>query len=373
MSEAATGGAAAPAPSAPQSPASGASAPASSAESRGTSSQQSLPGIGATHQGHTTGEASYQEKVEKAEAKQKAKLPWKTKAKIGEEEQELEIDVAPFLESYKHRVKVDGQESEVELAELAKRYERSMASIKRFEEASALRKQFEAERQAMAEREQKLEQAFADENKIIPIIRRTLGEEKWSRIIKEEQEAQARLAALSPEQREWLTTAEQRERELAQQAAKVRQQEQAIQAQREQYINRQAEERQRQFIAEWVPALEKAGLPAKVKGPNGEMVPNPRLIREVATVVRAAREAGTAITIEEAVRTVREEYEQLVGYEVERRKAAEMEALQQQPGRSQPAAHSASEERPASRPATSGRMTTDDFRRQLRQMDGKRR
>lgn len=295
-------------------------------------------------------------------------VPWKTKHKIGEEEHELELDVSPFLAEYKRKVKLDGREFEVPLEEAFKSYERVRSSMSRFDEAAKARKEAEAVKTQMAEREKRIEAALTNPKTALDFVERTLGEDAFLTAITERIRARMEYDALPPEvrqQRDQMTAAErklmERERQLADRDRQIAEREKAVAAEREQRINAMAQERQKQIIAEWVPALEAAGLPAKL---NGQ--PNQRMIQMLADTMVRAKRSGMPMTLSEGIATVREEYEAMVGYSVQQRQTQAMEAAQAQPGRGENVTPPTQRQPPARK-----YQTAEEYARELRKTWGR--
>lgn len=295
-------------------------------------------------------------------------VPWKTKHRIGDQEHELEIDVSPFLDSYRRKVKLPKRQGEghdevdVPVEEAFKSYERVRSSMARFDEASRLRKEAETMRSEMQEREKRIEAALRDPKKVLALARQTLGEDVFLASITEQIAERIEYEKLSPQeraQRDRMTEAEKRaatrERELAQRAAAIERKEREVREAEERRMSALADVRQQQLIAEWTPKIEAAGLPAKL----GDK-PNMRIIRMVASTMQDAKRSGIAMTLEEAIGIVREEYEAMVGHSVQARQAAAIQAAQEQPGIAEPMV---SQRRAP--PQRSG-VSFEDFERSLR-------
>jgi hypothetical protein len=266
-------------------------------------------------------------------------VPWKTKVKLGEEELETEVDVAPFLESYKRKVKLDGEEVEVGPDDAFKSYERHKTSMKRFEEAAKIRTEAEQRHAQLDQQVEQIRAIVSDPVKGFALLEKNLGTEKVDEWAIQRALKLVELEQMTPEQRQQHTARTEAERqaaarqaELDRREAAIRQQEERAKAEREKRITQMAAERQRAMIAEWTPKLDAAGLPAMLPGPDGKSVPNERIFRMVAETMRRARDAKAPITIDDAIAMVRDEYEALVGPALERRRRAELDALQQQPG-----------------------------------------
>lgn len=347
MSDAAPIAAPAAAPSAPT------SAPAASPASSAPASAPSPP----------TGQQAPAEATAAPAPPKRDPVPWKTKHRIGEEEHEIELDVSPFLAEYKRKVKLDGREFEVPLEEAFKSYERVRSSMSRFDEAAKARKEAEAIKTQMQQREQALEAALTDPRKILAIAERTLGEDAFMEAITERIRSRLEYEGLPPEQRQQrdqMTAAERkladREREIAKRDREVAQREAALKAEREQRIDTMAKARQQQMVAEWTPMLEAAGLPAKLNG-----APNMRLMRMLAETLTTAKRAGMPMTLADGIASVRDEYEAMVGYSVQQRQAQAMAAAAEQPGRAENVTP------PAQRaPARKQYTNAADFERELR-------
>lgn len=361
MSDAAASAPAAPAPSAP------ASAPSSSGAPASPVSNAPAPPSGA--------------QTPPAAPPTREPVPWKTKARIGEQEHELELDVSPFLAEYKRKLKLDGEEVEVGLDDAFKSYERAKPSFKRFEEAAQMRRDAEAERTRLKQQVEAIEGHLTDPARAPQVMRKALGPKYTAAVLADlrqsiangDHEAVEGIAEivrerleyekLPPEQRQQrdqMTAAErraaEREAQLAQREREIARREAETKAAHEKRIDQLAQERRAQLVAEWTPALEKAGLPT-----------HPRIMAMLAQTLRHAKDNAIPLTLPDAVSQVREEYEALVGHAVQQRQQATTEAVQQQPGRGEPAAPAAAPRVRQPNGQFGRAETAEDFARRLRQ------
>lgn len=277
-----------------------------------------------------------------------------------------EIDIAEAFESYKHRVKVDGQEIEVPFKDLEKSYERVRASMKRFEQAAAKDKEVAAREQKMAAREAEIVATLRDPAKALALVKRTLGDELFVRAISQELSERVKYERLTPEQRAEVDrrrkqeTQQQRlDRELSERKRMLDEREKKFQA--------AEDERMRTRIrASITEALTAAKLPT-----------NDHVIGLVASKRAAAMRAGASMTMEEAIGEVRGELRELFGAfgsdpeqlremvgddGAEALRRAELAKLEQQPGRRQ--------QPPVKAPAPAApkrRRTLEDLQRELAQ------
>lgn len=291
-------------------------------------------------------------------APQRAPVPWKTKARIGDAEHEVEIDVDPFLRDYKRKVTFDGREVELGLDDAYRLHGLEQASFRRFREAGDAKKAAEREVGEMRGKIERLGAALGDPQRVVPMMRKTLAEKYIPTIAAELRSAvedgdPAALQALTeivtervtyekmaPDQRSVFDATRTRSREAERRAAELDARDRQIAA-REKAIKERAEREteaesqriQQQRIAEWVPKIEAAGLPAMTKGPDGQQVPNRRVIAWVADALVNAREAGHPITLERAIELAREEYEAMVGPALTRSRQQQSAAIDAQPGR----------------------------------------
>jgi hypothetical protein len=284
----------------------------------------------------------------------KPRFPWKTKARVGDAEQELELDLA----EYKHRVKVDGEELEVPFEDLGKSYERVRASMKRFDEASKLKREVEQREQAMAAKVQKLEETLRNPQSAARVLKRALGEERFYDMLANELAQRIEYEKLPPDQRAAFDQRSQQEQTLSRREQELARREAEIKRAEEQRVGRLAEQRQQQLVAEWVPALEAAGLPAKLS--NGQ--PNGRMIAMLAETLSTARRNSVPMTLREAVAMVRDEYNELVSHHQRQQQQQTVAALEAQPGRMDPAAPTAP---PPVQRQPQRRMSAVDFQREL--------
>lgn len=318
MTTGAPNGAPAPTTAAP-SPAPSAPAASPAPASNGTR----LPPGGALSGAPHPPSGAQQQAAAEAEAPLSKRFPWKTK--IGE--QEHEIDLA----EYRHRVKIDGQDYELGLDELAKNQERLRSSMKRYDEASRLKKDAEAAVAKIEQEKRSIVAQLKDPAQALGLLRRALGVDRFNDAVIGEYRRLKAYAEMPDEERAVYDRHSQREDQLQRQRYDLERREQAIKAAEDARMQRLETERARALIAEWVPALERAGLPVKV---NGQI--NERFTRMLAVEIKKARDNKVPMTLEEAVNLVREDYENMVGYEVQRRQAAAVAQLEAQPGRADP-------------------------------------
>ena len=184
-----------------------------------------------------------------------------------------------------HRVKIDGEEIEVSTEELERGYQRARAAAKRFEEASALRKQLDSEKEQIRGWVESLKGDPITMLEQLGVDMRSKIEEHYSTLLAREQ--------MSPEQRE-----------LHDLKAKMRQQE-SEKAERERQAREQAEQAaatqyRERFTSELTEALDMAGIPADDRA---------AYIPQAAALMRASlREDGTsALTVQDIARHLVEE------------------------------------------------------------------
>ena len=321
-------------------------------------------------------------------AVERTPVPWKTKAKIGDAEHEVDLDVSPFLETYKRKVKLDGEEVEIGLDDAYKSTERAKASFKRFEEAAKERKAVDAERAQLTQQIERIERRLSSPDHAPAVMRQALGAKYTSAVVadlrravqggdRDALEAMADVVAerleyerLPPEQRQQrdaMTAAEmraaQREQQAAQREREIDGRERAMKASEERRIDAMAQVRQRELVAEWTPALERAGLPA-----------TPRVMREVARVISDARANKIPKTLADAISEVAEDLAGLTQHAAQRQQAAVTQAVAQQPGAVPPQAPTtAPKPRDPSGRFQGDAMTAEQFARDLRSSWGKKR
>lgn len=286
-------------------------------------------------------------------------VPWKTKARVGDAEHELELDVSPFLESYKRKLKLDGEEVEVSLEDAFKGYERAKPSYKRFEEAAQMRREVEAERAKLKQQIETIEGHLADPVRAVPIMQQALGPKYVSAVlgdlrqrvnagdaeainglvdIVEERQAYLQLSPEDRARRDRMTEAERRaaereaaiaarEREIAERDRRAREAE-------ERRIEQIKHERIQALTAEIVPQLDALGVPVKLDDGNVDYT----WVQEVGRIMRHAQENQIPKTLSEAVREVGERYKRMVSHALQRQQQSQMQAIQEQPGRAAPSA-----------------------------------
>jgi hypothetical protein len=332
----------APAASAPPS-----SAPASSG--LGTNGTARPPGGALNGAPHPPGGAQ-EAPPDALAAPPRPRFPYKTK--IGE--QEHEIDLA----DYRHKVKIDGQEYELSIGDLANNQERLRSSMKRYDEASKIKRDAEALSQRLETEKQTIVRQLKDPEQGLSLLKRALGVERFNEAIVSAVKRLVAYNQMPDDQRAAYDQQTQREEVFARRQSELERREAAIKQNEEQQIQRLQAEREKALLAEWIPALERVGLPAKV---NGE--PHMGIVRMLARKLREARDLKAPMTLEEAARAVREDYEGLVGHEVSRRQELARAQVESQPGRMDP-------EPPANRPAPrarpASRMSAAEYERNLR-------
>lgn len=188
--------------------------------------------------------------------------------------QEMEVD--SFLKSRKHRVKVDGKESEVDFDELVKGYTHGAAANARMREAAEARKELEAARQ----RERQLLESMRNPDSIFEIAKRQgidIDSYMHDRVLKKMQ-----YEMMSPEER----ASYERDRKLEQYEAREKKEAEARQ---------KAElERMRQHA---VTELE-TNILAHLEKQGGNV--SPAVVGRAVDAMIAAMQAGQEISIEEA-------------------------------------------------------------------------
>lgn len=285
------------------------------------------------------------------------KIQFPFKAKIGE--QEHEIDLA----EYRHKVRIDGQEYELGLDELAKNQERLRSSMKRYEDASRLKKEAEARAAQVQAREEQLGRALRDPAQAFALLRRTLGEDGLIQAAADLVSKRLEYERLAPEQRQIHDRYSKQEQELEQRRAELDRRQAEIDRHNKEREDRLTEEHRQRLLAQWVPALESAGLPAKI---NGE--PNMRLVRMLAETLRVARANNVPLTFSEAIGEVKRDFEAMFGFVRQREQAEQIAALESQPGRIPPEVPST----PARAPAQRRPISAEEYARQLRKTWDKR-
>lgn len=272
---------------------------------------------------------------ETAAAKAK-RLLWKRTLEDGTE---AEHD----LTDYRHKVKLKEGDREVEreasIEELARGYERTKTSMKRFEEAAEIRKQAAETVKASDAREQRIVETLQNPKTALALVKRALGEKAFLEAINQEVMERMDYDRMTPAQRtefdrrrEAETAAERRARELDEREARIKQGEKAE-------SERQMKQAVEKAKGEVSAALTAAKLP--VTGTT---------IALVAERMAMARRTGAPLTLDEAVADTREELrgylgefakdpatlKDLLGENAEALRAAELEELREQPGRRAP-------------------------------------
>jgi hypothetical protein len=188
--------------------------------------------------------------------------------------QEMEVD--SFLKSRKHRVKVDGKESEVDFDELVKGYTHGAAANARMREAAEARKELEAARQ----RERQILESMRNPDRLFEIAQKQgidIDSYMHDRVLKK-----MKYDLMSPEER----ASYERDRKLEQYEAREKKEAEARQ---------KAElERMRQHA---VTELE-TNILAHLEKQGGNV--SPAVVGRAVDAMIAAMQAGQEISIEEA-------------------------------------------------------------------------
>lgn len=308
-----------------------ATAPGStSAADASASARGAAPDVGAPA-GRTAKE------VAKDAAARREAVMWKHRLEDGTE---LEIDIADAIAGHKRKVKVDGEEVEVGLDDAFRSFERVRASMKRFDEAAAIKKDAETKIARAEAREAKVRETLSDPTKALPLVKRILGEDLYYRAIAEDVADRVKYERLPPEQRSQVdrqrkaqTEAERVEAQLAARKAELDRRER-------EFSEREGRTHVDRARAEITAELEHARLPV-----------TQTTIGLLARVKAQAARAGTKLSPEEAVAEVRSELRsmmsglaadpsalrELLGENgADALRQAELARLQEQPGRRAP-------------------------------------
>lgn len=277
-------------------------------------------------------------------------------------------------EARRHKVTVDGEELEVDEAELLRGYSRTRAANKRFEEAAKTRKELEASRAEIASREREFTETIRmvrDPRTRAEAITRLLGgEDALAELATDVLVKRMEWEALPKEERERRSKMTEREKALVEEERKIEAREKALRERHEREVETRAKALQAEYTKIFPVALTKAGAPS-----------TPAAVQRLARTMSDALEAGSPLTVDEAAQIVAEDIREevraissgadpktlraLLGDSAEKLRTAELDALRAQPGRSapQPAKR---EEPPQLRASRERPLSTDDVRRMFR-------
>lgn len=316
MSEAA---APAPAPAAPSgggAPSGGSPAPSPSS-SGGGGSESSQPSSNATGSRQPLSSGG-------APPAKPARAPHLIKHKhVGPDgaELEIELDIADHLHSSKHKIKSDGEERELSLAELLERAPLADGAFRRMREGNEAKKQFEQ----LQTQVKQLNEAFRDPKKVRDILSKTLGPEKSRQLMEQWLADAIAEEKMTPEQRELRARETESERKFREREEALERREAAFKQAEEKRIEAEKKAFRERWAKEWPGHLERAGV--KV---------TPRTIALMAEAKQDADRGGYSLSDEEAAREVAAEIGRLVG-EVGKQTPAQREEqlrlLESQPGR----------------------------------------
>lgn len=179
----------------------------------------------------------------------------------------------------KYKVKVEDQETEVDETELVSGYQLKKASMKKFEEAAAVRKQVEGLLQ------------YVKQNPFDPRLKQIFGEDWNPEALAEDMVIKKyEREKMSPEQQE---LADLREREKQRALAE----EQAKKDQETQEFEKNVEIQRQKLISDFVPAIEKMGLPK-----------NTESMRRMVHVLRMSNMNGIPLAPDQIAEQVHEDY-----------------------------------------------------------------
>lgn len=191
-----------------------------------------------------------------------------------------EMDIDSFLKTRKHRVKVDGKESEVDIDELVKGYTHSSAANARMREAAEERKEARKELEAARQRERRLLESMRNPEHLFELAQKQgidIDSYMHDRVLKK-----MKYEIMSPEER----ASYDRDRKLEQYEAREKKEAEAKQkAELERMSQHAVTELETNILAH----LEKQG---------GNV--SPAVVGRAVDAMIAAMQAGQEISIEEA-------------------------------------------------------------------------
>lgn len=182
----------------------------------------------------------------------------------------------------KIRITIDGKEETLTLKEAASRVQKRGAAEKRFEEARATKAEGEAAIAAVERFEKLLSEGREEEAEAL--LERVMGSDRFSKVVKARMAREARMAAMTPEERAQLE-AQERSRTLDEREAKIKEAEaQRAKEAEEAEVTKLTETARAGAIKAFKPALEAAGLPL-----------TPQTMGEMAQIARTLLAAGKAV------------------------------------------------------------------------------
>lgn len=238
----------------------------------------------------------------------------------------------------KHKVKIDGQELEVDEPELLKSYERSKASYKRFEEAARLKREVEARERELTETLQLLR---SPKHRVEAIARLLGGEDALADMATDVLMKRMEWESLPEPERRRRSEMTEREKRIEEEERRLAAREEAARKKRDAEVAAEAERMQQEWMRTWPDILKKAGAP-----------PSRGAIARMAGVMKEALEIGVDLTPQEAAQRVAEEIREemraiasdadpeqlrtLLGPGADKIRAAEVATARAQPGRIPP-------------------------------------
>lgn len=298
MSEVGGTPAAAPA-SAPSSPSASSGAPSGA----GTSTPNQVSSAQTGSQGmQQTPETSQQ-----ASQPTRAPVLIKHRAQIGDQEHEIELDIAEHLAEHlaaqRFKFKADGADHDLSWEEVQQRLPMSQAAWKRMSQAAEATKKAEATVKEAQDWRARVEGTLRNPKTAMPLLEKALGgREQTLRVLEAYVADHLAEQKLTPQQRQQREVESTRQRELDARDRALAEREARIRADDERNAKAEEDQLVQRFTQEWPKALQGEGLPQ-----------TKQTMRMMARILSEAHAGGYQMTAAEAAREVKAEVQALLG------------------------------------------------------------
>lgn len=236
-------------------------------------------------------------------------------------EHELDIDIAEHVHNSKHRIKSDGEERELTMAELLERAPLADGAFRRMREAAKAQKsEAELRRQIGV-----LEQHLRTPEGAFQVLQRSLGAEGARAFIEQRMADYAAEDCMTPEQRIARERETAADRQLREREEKLARDTAAFEKRQKEQREAMAREIRERNAREWPGILEGAGVKA-----------TPYAMQMMAGIMRNALDSNFAMTPAQAAAEVAREIAAHVGAQGQRtetQRTEEVARLESQPGR----------------------------------------
>jgi len=233
---------------------------------------------------------------------QRQPLIMKHKAKIGDAEHELDVDVGDFVRSMKHKYRADGADVEATLDELLEQAPLARGAFRRMSEAAETKRAAEERATQFESRYKRLSDAIRNPEMTVRLLEQGLGRDRMLQLFERELVGELQRSKLPPEQRAALDQQTERERRLDERERQLRETEERGKREAAERTKREAEQLTEHYRQTWPRALEGVGIKA-----------TDYTMRLFASFKQQAKAAGFSATDEQIARAVQTEVRTLLG------------------------------------------------------------